>query len=237
MLCFCHGVSPKLFICKSPVFSSQFQQSPIHSCYPIGGQPPRGAILSVIFLGSRVDPRTQSHFNFTLNPLLHYSLIQEQFSSIRFMSRAASGPYQKQKRVSVVFRHFRKIVAGWVRVGDLHLCANPGGVGPSRAFVGPQKYEKWFEQRIPVSRKNFFRLTGIPVLWKIVFCALRIPVSRKKFFRLTGLPAPPEICNHPPPPPRPWVSTPMAPTKKAGQHFFLGQKAPTKSQAKQSKVK
>ena len=90
-------------------------------------------------------------------------------------------------------------MAGWVRVGDLHLCANPGGVGPSRAFVGPQKYEKWFEQRIPVSRKNFFRLTGIPVLWKIVFCALRIPVSRKKFFRLTGLPAPPEICNHPPP--------------------------------------
>ena len=62
---------------------------------------------------------------------------------------------------------------------------------------GPQKSEKCFGQRIPVSRKNFFRLTGILVFEKFDFCALRIPVSRKKFFRLTGLPAPPEICNRP----------------------------------------
>ena len=49
------------------------------------------------FTRPNLSPLSKSHFNFTLNPLLHYSLIQEQFSTIRFMSRAASGPYHTQK--------------------------------------------------------------------------------------------------------------------------------------------
>ena len=39
----------------------------------------------------------------------------------------------------------------------------------------------------PVSRKNFFRLTGILRAQKTIFQSTGIPVSRKKFFRLTGI--------------------------------------------------
>ena len=51
----------------------------------------------------------------------------------------------------------------------------------------PQKSEKFFGQRIPVSRKNFFRLTGILREQKTIFQSTRISVSRKKFFWLTGI--------------------------------------------------